>query len=302
MWAVERENLQELIVGRKKIIGVEVVGDDELLITMLVNGREITLRGQPEIDAAPTFVRPWEDDPNWLNKNYAEHGSFAAISRAYSLTDNAAGTMQAYAKDRLHWRIQDGNEMKRWQFIELHFASPVPSKRPPAEQIAKQLDISKGNVSRWRTEALAGRFFSKYFTLERLLELQNYRRTHYVYFPDAEFSPDDFSLAQKDGWPTLPAGLLSELLPRLKGWETHGIQETSQGHRVKLIHTGKAIEFELVGVETRRGSVADAGQLNAIETLEDRDGILRFSFDAARIDGQVAQVHEARATPHYDLR
>lgn len=302
MAPVAREKLQDLVEGRKRIIKVDIIGDDELLITMEVRGRIYTVRGQPEIGAAPTIVRPWEneDDPNWLLENYAEHGSFAAISEAFSLTDKAARTMQAYARDRLHWRIQDGNEMKRWEFIKQYFASPVPSERPNADVIAEQLRASKGNISRWKNEALAGRFFSKYFSLERLLELQNYQRTHYVYFPDTTFTPADFSLAHEDGWPMLPAGLLSELLPRLKGWKTRDVNIMSGTLRVNLLHAGEPIEFELETKPQNTAILKEASHLESIQAFEDHDGTLHLNFDTGETTGQVVHVIEARATPKFD--
>ena len=300
---VDHDELEHLLSGKKRITGVEITKDGELRVTFVVGEKSITLTGSAELGEAPTFARPWEK-PGWLAEQFAEYGSLRAVGTAFALTERALKIMHAYAQNELGWRIQEGHELKRWAFIERYFAAADPSARPTLETVARPLGISQGHASQWKAEALSGKFFSSYFTLEKLLTIQNHSRlgARYVYFPGSALSPGDFALAQGEGWPTLPPGLVSDLLPRLSDWETKTIRAQHNRLHVALTHQDANLEFELTLTDEERPAPTEGAQLESIHMLEDRPGLRYFVLSGANVTGEVTRVLQASAGTRYKLR
>ena len=300
---VDKDELEQLLSGKKTITGVEITKGEEgaeLRVTFEVNGREITLSGSAEVGEAPTFTRPWEA-PGWLAAQYAEHGSLRAVAQAYGFTERATKIMQAYALNELGWRIQEGFEMRRWEFIERYFAEPNPGNRPTLESAARPLHISQGHASQWKAAALEGQFFSKSFSLEKLIVLQHQARGEQrVFFPGTDTSPRDFALSRTEGWPDLPAGLLNDLLPRLEGWETKGVRDTPAGLYINLVHREAALAFEIAVIDWEGARGEEIRTLQDIRGLE--NGLRRFDFVHAFVIGRVNRVLRASAGATYALR
>ena len=297
---VEGDDLEQLISGRARVIGVKIFDKDKLIITLEVNGRTISVRGFPEIGSALKVVRPWEE-PGWLEAQLREYGSLRAVARAYELTDRALKLMYAYAHGELGWRIQEGTELKRWTFLERYFASAMPSARPTALAVAEPLGVAQGIASRWVSEALKGKFFSSRFSPEKLAAIQSHERlgSAHVYFPGSDRSLAEFSLAREDGWPTLPAGLLNDLLPKLSSWETRSVIHEETALRVSLRHQGHVLDFEIEVSAQEGDPVSEAAELISIKASE--RGLLRFVFGDANVVGRVSKVYEASAGRPYDV-
>ena len=296
---VDRDELEQLLAGKKTITGVEITEDGELRVTFEVRGREITLSGSAEVGEAPAFMRPWEN-PGWLAAQYADLGSLRGVAQAYGFTERATKIMQAYAQNELGWRIQEGFELRRWEFIERYFADSDPSKRPTLGTVAQQLHISQGHASQWKAAALEGQFFSKYFSSEKLIVLQHQvKGGQRIFFPGTNTSPRDFVLGRAEGWPNLPPGLLSDLLPRLASWKTKDVQETPLGLSIALIHEGETLEFE-VEATTREGVISNGDVLLSVHALGDR--LRRFDFKQGRVIGRLCLVLSASAGATYTLR
>ena len=297
---VDRDELEQLLAGKKTITGVEITEDGELRVTFEVRGREIVLSGSAEVGAAPAFKRPWEE-PGWLAAQYAEQGSVRAVAQAFGFTERATKIMQAYAQNELGWRIQEGFELRRWEFIERYFADPDPSKRPTLGTVAQQLHISQGHASQWKAAALEGQFFSKYFSFEKLIILQHQvKGGQRIFFPGTNISPRDFVLGRAEGWPDLPPGLLSDLLPRLAVWETGTVSQTPSGLHLALIHNRETLEFE---IEVSRRDGALSSEDEALRNVYDLgDGLRQFDFTQGRITGRLSRILSASAGSTYTLR
>ena len=303
---MRREDLERLLgTGKKQIKNIEIADNGEVVITFLVRGKTVTLAGPVKsVEDAPTTETPWED-AGWLGREFRTHGSLRAVAKAHDFSAETRNKMILYARHTLGWRIQDGNELKRWAFLTHYFEEVDPKARPTFESICTELGISLGNAALWKREALAGKFFSNYFTYEKLVALQVQSRagTHYVYFPGSDFTLADFSLAQMEGWPTLPTGLLSDLLPKLNGFETQGVTMSSRHLRLQLDHYGTPLDTKVALANAPAALESDA-TLEAIEALEHGVNAYYFAVGERRVEvlGKLTHVLQASTNADYKVR
>lgn len=114
--------------------------------------------------------RMWEQDPDWLGQQYRKHGSFPAIVVAHGLESQDAKAMHIYARNVLGWRIEEGVQLLRWEFVRRYYARGQPERRPGIREVARQLGVSPSTVSAWRREIEAGHIFNRRFTAARWRE------------------------------------------------------------------------------------------------------------------------------------
>ena len=298
---MEGEDLEQLITGKARVVGVKVYDQNKLRITLEVNGRAITLEGLPDVGPSLKLARPWEE-AGWLEAQMREQGSLRAVARAYSLSDRALKLMYAYAHNQLGWRVQEGTELKRWTFLERYFALADPSARPTIDEVAKPLGITQGHASKWIAAALKGQFFSSRFSPEKLAAIQSRDRlgSTYVYFPGSDLTLSDFPLAQADGWPDLPIGLLSDLLPRLSSWETRSFDLSAHRLRASLRHEGHLVDFEVDVTESGEPFALDDEEICSVRAL--KRGLLCFVLKKSETIGRVSKVYKASAGSRYVVR
>lgn len=271
---------------------VEVAEDGRVAITFSVAGRTFTLPKEyveAHIDNLLEQVPPWAE-AGWLEAEYRRHGKLKRIAEAHGFSNAELRAMTHYAAKQLDWRIQEGFDIKRWELYTRFFEPPDPAERVPATALGRTLGIPAANVSLWVNEALAGKFFSKAMNLERLALIQS-EVFDPVYFPGEE-EKRDYALVRAKGWPQLPRGLLSDLLPRLENLELVSARRGKM-LTLSLEHFGQPLVFSLE-VE------ASPPQLSSLHRVEAAPGgKLVFSFAEGVVTGVIVQVRDASAGNFY---
>ena len=307
---MDPEYLEKLLgPGRKRFKSIEISDSGEARITVLVGDREVTIEGPiTKVEGVPSEAVLWRDS-TWLEREFRTHGSLRAAARAHGLPDETAYRMTQYARRKLNWRISEGNELKRWEFVARYFAETDPKARPTLTAVFEALDTSLGNASVWKKEVLAGKIFGARFTYERLVEVQTQTRadTRYVYFPGSKLKLEDFSLAQLTGWPSLPPGLLSDLLPTLDGLSTQTVKLEGRKLYLELEHAGTPLHFEVTLMEP--ASLDAEATLEAVAVVEENSvdrGVRRYTFRVGErrveVRGRLTCVHQASAKGTYKVR
>ena len=246
--------------------------------------------------ASETAPPPWHQ-AGWAAANLKKYGSFAAVGSAFGLSAPELSSLRSYAYKELKWRQFEGVQVKRWEFLTLYFESPDPEQRPPLRELAAQLGLSVAVTHSYKASALQGQFFSKSFTHEKLGLLQ-LPDVSLDYFPVTGESLSAFALPNAEGWPDLPRGLLSDLLPGMS-------------LQVDSVKASKgAVTFNLTHVESIRFTATFDGDLTfaptAIQVTRDDDRG-RLSFHLSNGDtmvecfGVVQRVLEASAGADYAL-
>ena len=114
--------------------------------------------------------RPWEENSDWLSEKYQAHGSFPAIVASLGLETQDAKAMHIYARNILGWRIEEGVQLLRWEFVRRYYAQARPDLRPKLREVARQLGVSASTLSAWRKEIETGHLFNQRFTAVRWRE------------------------------------------------------------------------------------------------------------------------------------
>lgn len=301
---MRQEDLEKLLgPGKKRIKSLEIADNGEVTITLLVGEKEVILErtAVDRIINAPLEELPWEENSTWLEREFRAHGSFPAVARAHGFSKQRLDHMVNYARRVLAWRIQDGHELVRWEFLSRLFAEVDPKARPTLDTLCTDLDISLGNASLWKGQALGGRFFSTYFNEEKLRAIQT--GDNYVYFPGTNLTAKDFRLAHLEGWPELPAGLLNELLPKLDGLETHQVSLSGSNLNLELTHHGAPLAFEVALAEPTE--IPGDATLLAIDSLEPRNPVRLYRFGVGErllaVYGTLHHVLQASTNVRYEV-
>ena len=241
----------------------------------------------------------WEQE-GWLEKEYRREGGWQGISEKYDLDVGQATAMRRYARDTLRWRRSDGTIVQRWEFIARYFAVVGRKNRPSVRALSKALDINYTSAHHYKKLALEGDFFGDYLTHDRLEEMQSYlhKEEPYILFPKNEVQPSlrHFALLQAKGYPNLPAGLVSDLLTRLKPTFESA---TQRGREVTLsLRCHEEIVFT---VELVEGNLWEAGQTGpfVVESVSEKLGVLRFSLGDAAFTGKASTVIRASSGAQY---
>ena len=196
------KKLRELLSNEhSRILALKVSKDGRVAVTLTAAGRVFTLPSEfidSLDDAMLERVPPWFE-VGWLEAEFVRHGSVKAIGRARGLSHSEITAINVYAIQYLGWRIQEGNDLKRWELLSRFFKACDPQARPMLTHLALELSIPKGTASVWVGEALVGKFFSHTLSLEKLVLMQS-SLLDYVYFPGAE-SRIDYALLKVKGWP-----------------------------------------------------------------------------------------------------
>ena len=260
-------------------------------VRLSIPRKDLGLDKSPSEAAAP---RPWHQ-PGWLAENIKKYGSFAVIGSTFNLSALDVISLRSYAYDVLKWRQFEGVQIKRWEFIKLYFEAAEPGMRPALRELGEHLGLSVGTVHNYKELALQGQFFAKTFTNEKL-SLMQLPDVSFDYFPITGESLESFSLPAARGWPNLPRGLLSDLLPLLS-------LQVDQVEGSK-----RSVTFNLVHVEPLRFKATLEGELTFSPTaikvtrFDDR-GRLLFSLSKGKtkveLVGVVQNVLEASSGAEY---
>lgn len=276
-----------------QLLAVEVADDGRVSITFKVAGRTFTLPKEyveTYLDDLLAQMPPW-CEAGWLETEYQQHGNLSVIAATHNFSDNELRAMTHYAAKELDWRIQEGYDIKRWELYTRYFESPDAAERGSASALGRPLGLSHANVSLWVREARQGKFFSKAVTLERLALIQS-EVFNPVYFP-GETAARDYALFKANGWPQLPRGLLSDLLPRLDN-----LSLVSATFKNKLL----TLSFEHFGQPVVFGLEVDASppNLSSLQTVQtEPGGRLAFTFAEGEVSGTVMKVQNASAGNFY---
>ena len=302
---MRQEDLEKLLgSGKKRIKSLEIADNGEVTITLLVGEKEVILErtAVDRIINAPLEELPWEEDSTWLEREFRTHGSLPAVARAHGFSKQRLDRMVNHARRVLAWRIQDGHELVRWEFLSRLFAEVDPRVRPTLDALCTDLDISLGNASLWKGQALGGKFFSSYFNETKLGAIQI--GDDYVYFPGTKLTAKDFRLAHHEGWPELPRGLLNELLPKLDSFETHQVSLSVSNLTLELTHRGAPLAFEVALAEPTE--LPNDTALLAIEPLEPRSPVRLYRFGVGArvlaVHGTLRRVLQASTNIRYEVR
>ncbi len=275
------------------LLAVEVEADGRVNITFKVAGRTFTLPKayvETYIDDLLAEMPPW-CEAGWLEREYQRHGSLSTIAKAHGFSDSELRVMNHYAAKELDWRIQEGYDIKRWELYSRFFEAPDPAERGSASALGRALGLSQANVSLWVIEARQGKFFSKAMTLERLALIQS-EVFDPVYFP-GETGGRDYALFKAKGWPDLPRGLLSDLLPQLENLNLVSATFKNKLLTLSLEHFGQPIVFSLE-VDS------PPPKLNRLRHVQTQPGgKLAFTFAEGVALGTVVQVLSASAGNFY---
>lgn len=241
----------------------------------------------------------WEQE-GWLEKTYRREGGWQGISKKYDLDVGQATAMRRYARDTLRWRRSDGTIVQRWEFITRYFAVVEPKNRPSVRAMSKALDINYTSAHHYKKLALQGDFFGEYLNHDRLEEMQSYlhKEEPYILFPKNEVQPSlrHFALLQAKGYPNLPAGLVSDLLIRLKPT----LESATQRGR-EVTFSLRCHEEIVFTVELVEGDLWDVGQTGpfSVRSVSEKLGVLRFSLGDAGFTGKVVAVIRASSRARY---
>ena len=275
--------------GNYRVLRIERFKDGEKAVTVDMGGRIITLPRELSRaleDDALADVPPWYE-VGWLESEFKRLGSIRAVGLKQGLTHSESIAMNTYSIKYLDWRIHEGNDLKRWELYDKFFGVADPKMRPKRTHLAEELGIPRSNVSLWLSEALAGKFFSAYMTLENLVLMQS-GRFDYVYFP-GEDAPRDWVLLKAKGWPKLPLGLLSDLLPRLSALEFVSAEIGATSVRLTLSYYAQPLVFDFApqGVFP--------SQPSTLRRVESEGGALCLVFSTESVRGTIVEVHQVNA-------
>ncbi|CAN5841757.1 hypothetical protein BH24DEI2_BH24DEI2_27690 [soil metagenome] len=241
-------------------------------------------------------ARPWHQ-AGWVADNLKKHGSFSAVGAAYHLSTPDLNSLRSYAHAVLGWRQFEGNQIKRWEFIILYFEEPDPDRRPALRELGEHLGLSIGTLHNYKEQALQGQFFSKSFTSERL-SLMQFADVSFNYFPLTDEPHTAFELPNARGWPDLPRGLLSDLLPGLS-LAVDKVEGLKRSLTFNLRHV-EPVRFKA----TLEGDLTIAPTALQVSRFDDRGRrLFRLSEGNASVElvGVVQSVLEASAGADYRL-
>lgn len=282
--------------SRPHLLAVEVADDGRVSITFKVAGRTFTLPKayvETYMDDLLAEMPPW-CEAGWLEREYQLHGNLSTIAKAHGFSNAQLRAMTHYTAKELDWRIQEGYDIKRWELYTRLFEPTDPDERKPASALGRKLGIPAANVSLWVIEARQGKFFSKAMTLERLALIQS-EVFDPVYFP-GETGSRDYALFEARGWPQLPRGLLSDLLPHLDNLSLVSATFKNKLLTLSLDHFGQPIVFSLE-VDSPPPKLST---LNDVQIQP--GGRLAFTFAEGVVSGTVVQVQSASAGNFYLFR
>ena len=289
----------ELMRGSSPRLLAFTTSGDRTDVTFTVSGRRFTLLKDAvaayweDLPVLLTHAPPWFE-AGWLEREFRHHGSLSAVAEAHGLDASGLRALNHYAVKELGWRVQEGHDIKRWEFYTRFFDLPDADARPPLMALASELGVPKANASLWVKEARAGRFFSKRMSLETLAVMQSGLVDH-NYFPGESQQRGVYALLRARGWPTLPRGLLSDLLPLLKNVIFVSAEPRRGLLRFELEHLFRPLVFDLDAPPPPFAT----DSLRAVE--EGPQGALSFVFGEGRLQGTISRVHKADAGPFYIL-
>ena len=292
-------SLAELFeTGTPYLRAVEVSEDGGVAISFDLAGRTFTLPKEyvaAYLDDLLSEMPPW-CEAGWLEREFLEHeGKLASIAKANGFSAADLRAMTHYAAKQLNWRIQEGHDIRRWELYVHFFEDPDPDARSPVTAVGKAVGIPAANALLWAKEAAEGKFFSKAMSLEKLAQIHS-DEFPYVYFP-GEVQTRDYALFKGRGWPHLPRGLLSDLLPRLDQLVLISATFKRPHLTLSLEHFGQPLVFTMRPDASPPSALSDLQHVRPLAK-----GNLAFHFAGGVVSGKVLNVTEASAGSFYLLK